>query len=183
MFFYKKIIHQCYAFLIIPLINLSMLFLCTNKYQNITGIGNELDNPFMMILWSVSAALYFYLYTKSIFIKYNVTNKRYYVCLLIACISMVLSTFIPYEPNLYPILSKWHVRIAAASTLGYLFLFLYFIFYLLKTDYLSYQKLYPAFFGIVILCSLYMILFGSVNILLEVSFTCCMSWYLYYFNN
>lgn len=182
-FFYQKYIHQIYAFLLLPLINISSLLLIQDLKENITGIGNTLGYRWYMLLWSMSAAFYFYTYTKPIFQNHKILTKKIHLVLFLSCVFMVISTMLPYEPIQFPLLSKWHIRIAVISTLTYIALLVYFMYILLKKDYLNYQLFYPPFISIIGLCSIYFILFGSVNIILEICFTCCMGWYLYFFQN
>ena len=95
------------------------------------------------------------------------------------CPSMALSVFLPYDAADFPILSKWHVRLAMLGVASYLLLFFHLLTDIMKKDYTFYIKSMSYYTTLVILEALFFLLYGSVTALLEVSFITIMATLLY----
>jgi len=112
--------------------------------------------------------------------SYNYPNKWGKIFLYISTILMVVCILLPYKPFQFPLLSKWHVRLAMFATVIYILVFLHFLCYQTLHTFninISYLKFYFVFIFLELL--LY-ILNGGVSTLLETSFALIMSLFLLY---
>lgn len=166
----------------ITILNLGTLFLVAPLQENLSHLGNALSYKWYLILWGVSAALYFFVYTYKLLKKsqYSFTLGK---CLFIfSCCCMALSVLLPYSPQVYPELSKWHTRIAMWGTSGYVIFFYHYLSQLMKCDYVLFEKSMIAYSFLVVFDLLLYMLNGGVSTLLEISFTIYMAFLLLWMN-
>ncbi|MEG0330336.1 MAG: hypothetical protein RR537_07535 [Longicatena sp.] len=179
----KKKLHTCniqFIFMIfLIIINLATLHFVSPLSQNLSDLGNLLGHRLYLILWAITTSLYLYIYTLRLLKDRQYHNKLGYVLLGIACCSMVLSVILPYNIYTFPILSKWHTRIAIGATSLYVIVFYHFIIDTMKKDYLFYEQTLIPFTFLVIFDLLLFILNGGVSTLIEISFSIGMSILLY----
>lgn len=164
---------------IILLINLGTLCYCAPLKENLSYLGNTLGHRFYLLLWAASAAFYFLQYTRKLMHHYHYTHPLGWLLLYLTCSLMIASVTLPYDPQQYPIASKWHTRIAMWATIGYVLLFFHFLFDIMKKDYPFFNQAFTKYLLLVVFDSLLFLLNGGVSTLLEITFTIGMSMLLY----
>lgn len=171
-----------WAFLILPIINISALFLCDPINENITHIAYANKKLPFVILWASTCAYYFWC-TGYRLIEELHTHKKSCRCLLTAsCLFMVISILIPYD-NQAGMLSKLHVRAAMSATVAYIILFLYLLCQLSCTS-MTVKKMLSTYVSFISILCLVFLLTGCVSAIIEVSFVIFMGIFLYVlFNN
>lgn len=168
---------KLWAFFILPLINLSALFLCDPINENITHIAYANNHLPFVILWAGSCAYYFW-YTGTILIqKLNAHKKSCYWLLTASCLLMIISILIPYD-NQINLLSKLHVRSAMIATISYIILILYILCQLYIGCFAIKTMLCTYISFIALLCLLFL-LTGCISAVIEVSFVIFMGIFLY----
>lgn len=100
-----KSLTYIHVYLIQTILNILPFFWIDVFYDNQTYIGNQLNHPIYLFLWTLSSAFGFYYYSKKIWEKQNVKyNKKNHALI---CLGMILSSSIPY--NNITILKDLHV--------------------------------------------------------------------------
>lgn len=176
---FLKHIQLFLAFMIL-LINLGTYFFVKPLSQNLSDLGNQLGQKTYLILWGVSCAVYFYIYTRFFIKKSRYSNRIGSAFLFISCLFMIISVFIPYAPYDLPQLSKWHTRIAMWGTVLYVLVFFHILTSCLKTDVLLFHQTFYPYCMLIVFDLLLYLLNGGVSTLLETTFAIGMSFYLYY---
>lgn len=168
---------------IIIFLNLYVYTLIPPLSENMSNLGNKFQHPIYLLIWSLSIATFFLIHTKKLMHSYYYPYRWGKVFLYISIVLMVVCVLLPYQPLQFPLLSKWHVRLAMYSTTTYIIIFLHFLCYqtlhTLNMN-ISFLKFYFVFIFLELL--LY-ILNGSVSTLLETSFALIMSLFLLYLNH
>ena len=172
---------QILFLIFIIFINLGTFFFTAPLSQNLSDLGNALGHKFYLIVWGISAAPYFFIYT-FVFMKKNRYSYRLgYLLLMLACIFMAISVCIPYDPMHAPFFSKWHTQLAMAGTAAYVILFYHILTTIMKKDIPLFQYCVRPY-TLLVVCDLLLYLLNSgVSTLLETSFTIMMSILLYIF--
>ena len=118
--------HRIYKCMILFLwfICLNCLWFVKPLSENLSYLGNGLHMRSYVLLWAITCAMCFYIFTMKWIKNIQYTHKAGKILLLLCCLGMVISVCLPYAPYEYAELSKWHVRLAMLSTT------LYFIFYI-----------------------------------------------------
>lgn len=176
----SKHTHFIYMILII-LINIGTLFFVAPLKENLSHLGNELGHKYYVILWGSSAAIYFYYYTLQLMKKTLYQHKLGKGLLLLACIFMALSVLLPYDPQTFFELSKWHTRIAMWGTILYAAVFFHLFYDMMKTNYSLFETYMPYYTMLVGFDTLFFVLNG-VSTVVEISFVIVMSFLLYLMN-
>lgn len=166
-------------FLALIIGNLSTLIWISPLQENLSLLANGTPTQLFLIVWGTSAAMFFYCYTHQLMKQFHYPYRFLRYCLLLSCLSMALSVFLPYDAADFPILSKWHVRLAMLGVASYLLLFFHLLTDIMKKDYTFYIKSMSYYTTLVILEALFFLLYGSVTALLEVSFITIMATLLY----
>lgn len=166
--------------ILIIAINLCTFFYVHPLRQNLSDLGNALGHRGYLILWGCSAAIYFYIYTMQYIKKSGLSHPLIQLFLLFACCCMILSVCIPYLPAEFPLLSKWHTRIAMLGTVLYVLIMFYLLCESIKMNYSFFQTTFYPYCLLVAFDLLLYLLNGGVSTLLEVTFTIGMSIYLYW---
>ena len=173
---------QQMACVAIILINLGTFFFVHPLSQNLSDLGNALGHQGYLILWGSSAALYFFIYTAILIKKSSYSHRLGKALLLISCCCMILSVCIPYLPTTFPLLSKWHTRIAMAGTVLYVLVMFHILTESIKTNLVYLHTYFYPYCFLVVFDLLLYLLNGGVSTLLETTFAMGMSCYLYYIN-
>lgn len=161
-------------------LSLGAFFFIPPLSENMSALGNAYQHPFYLFLWALACASFFFLHTRSLLQAY--TYPYPYVRILLAgcALAMLFSVILPFQPDRFPELSKWHVRIAMAGCIGYL---------LLTTHIFCYLCMYRAALSISVLRFFLLFVFleillyivnGGVSMLMETSFSLIMSSLLLY---
>ena len=172
--------HGCMAFLLLPVINLSALFYVDIFYQNQSYIGNELHHPLYLMIWGSCNAFYFFTMTRACLKQYFCLPSSVNLFLFLLCMSMITSVLLPYDPQTYPTISQWHVRLAMFGSVGYALFIFCFLFYAFIY---GYGQIRPYFLFYVLLCfiSLYgFALHGAVTSFTEITYSMGMGIFLYH---
>ena len=106
-----------HAFLIQAFFNLIPFFMMDVFYDNMTYIGNQLNHPGFLLVWSSSCAIGLYFYSMFIWKKYAIEYSK--ILHLLICSGWILSCSIPYSTALPGWINDLHVWIAIASTVGF----------------------------------------------------------------
>lgn len=174
-----KRIQPIFAFIILPLINGITLCLADPMRENISYITNTLQHRFIGIAWALSCAIYLYIYTARFAHTLHYRNKTGNLCLALSTIGMLLSVLIPYIPETYPFLAKFHINLSMIATVLYVLV----MFHILIVSYFREPQriasLLPYYITIVGSCLLLFLLMGCVSTLLEVIFVIPMGFFLY----
>lgn len=165
------IIQGICAILLLPAINLIASAKANFFYENYSYVGNALEHPYIIYLWATLCGLYFYFSTRKAMKHTLYTNKIGRFLLLISCLGMPLSVYLPYNPELYPIISQLHIYLSIAATVIYTLVFYHFLYDLLYKNYTLFQ-VYNAWFScIVIICLIMFMFYGCVNSFMEALFS------------
>ena len=176
----KKRLHACIAFLFLPIIDLWTITYTDIFVNNQTYIGNELHHPLYLFLWGTINALYFWSMTNACLKRYPCMPAATAWIIRICCCGMVLSVLLPYDPQGWFTISKWHVRVAMFSSGGYALLVFCFLFAGVSC---GYQQLRPFLFVYLLLCFVSLYSFathGGVTSFTEISYSISMGFFLYY---
>lgn len=173
--------HRFYKCMILFLwfICLNCLWFVKPLSENLSYLGNGLHMRGYVLLWAITCAICFYVFTMKWIKNIQYTHKAGKILLLLSCLGMVISVCLPYAPYEYVVLSKWHVRLAMLSTTLYILIVFHILYTLQKTNILLFQKAFKPYLYIVIIDLLLYVLYGSVSTLLEISFPMAMVIYLY----
>lgn len=106
-----------WAFLILPIINISALFLCDPINENITHIAYANKKLPFVILWASTCAYYFWCTGYRLIEELHAHKRSCHYLLTASCLLMVISILIPYD-NQAGMLSKLHVRAAMSATVA-----------------------------------------------------------------
>lgn len=167
----KKIMYPI-AYIIFPLVNI-MVAQYTNIFsENYSYVGNGLQHSFLLYLWGSLCGIYFFTTTKAIMKKIDYSLKYGTTILAGSCLAMIISVYIPYLPDLYPIVGEIHIYVSILATLSYVLLFFHLLLEFAYKNYLIYKKYYSLFATLVGCCLLTMVLFGGVNTIMEFLFSC-----------
>lgn len=172
-------IQPYWAFLILPIINLYALSITDILQENISHLVNAMGHYEFGVLWSLSCAAYFGIYTYVWMKQLHLHNKKITLLLVISCFGMVVSVLIPYAPDTMPSLAKFHIDLSMLSTILYViasFLILYKS-YFHAPDTISF--LVPYYVLVVGGCMMFFLLMGCVTTLLEVMFVLGMAAFLF----
>lgn len=171
---------NCLHFLLVLTLSLGAFFFIPPLSENMSALGNAYEQPLYLFLWAAASASFFFLHTASLFQKYAYPYPYMRIFLAGCTLCMLLSVLLPFQPDSFPILSKWHVRIAMAGCIGYL---------LLTVHLLCHLCIYSAALPISILHFFLFFIFselllyivnGGVSMLMETSFSIIMSAFLLY---
>lgn len=157
------------------IINLHTLWLVKPLSENLSYLGNALHMHWYLLLWAASAASYFYIYTRQCMKETHYTNRIAQILLPISCMFMVISVIFPYAPYEYALLSKWHVRIAMASTAVYVLIVFHMFISLYMKEPATYQRTLQNYTTIVMFDLLLYLIHGGVSTLMEITFPMAMS--------
>lgn len=175
--FFKHL--QMFFCIFIIFVNLGTFFFTAPLSQNLSDLGNALGHKTYLIVWGITAALYFFIYTWVFMKKNGYLHPFGYLILTVACIFMAVSVCIPYDPFHAPFFSKWHTQLAIAGTAMYILLFYHILTTIMKKDILRFQSYVRPYTYLVVCDLLIYLLNGGVSTLLETSFTIGMSTLLY----
>lgn len=167
----KKIMYPI-AYVLFPLVNLIIAQYTDYFTENYSFVGNELHHPMILYIWGSLCGIYFYITTKTIMEKMNYRLKNGHLLLALCCIGMVLSVYVPYLPDNFPIIGQIHIYLSIVSTVGYVLLFFHILLEFAYVNYEIYKKYYSLYASLVGCCLLIMILFGGVNTIMEFVFSC-----------
>ncbi len=159
------------AFIILPLLNLYISSLSNIFHENISYIGNILGYQNLMYTWGMICSLYFYFILNAIINKMEYKNKYYIPSLTFSCLLMGLSVFIPYNPQLYPILSEIHIYCAILGTTSFILLIYHILLQLTLYNKQPFHKLMISFTSLIVFCIYIIFNFGMVNSFIEITFT------------
>ena len=166
-------------FLALIACNLSTLIWIAPLQENLSLLADGTLSQLFLIVWGTSASMFFYSYTHQLMKHFHYPYRILRCCLLLSCLCMAVSVFLPYDVVDFPILSKWHVRLAMLGVAAYLLLFFHLLTDIMKKDYAFYTKSMSYYTTLVVLEALFFLLYGSVTALLEVSFIIAMATLLY----
>lgn len=161
-------------FLII-IINVGTLCFVPPLSANLSDLGNTYGHRIYLLLWAITAALTFFYFTRKLMSFHNYPYRLGIMALYITCFCMILSVALPYLPTQYPILAKWHIRMAMFGTVGYVITFFHYLMYTLTCDTTFYQQYISRYLSLIGFDSLLYLWHGGVSTLLEISFTIFMS--------
>lgn len=168
-----------WAFILLPLINISALFLADPIHENITHIAYAKHHFLFVLLWACTCAYYLWCNGAMLIERLVRHKKSCHILLLISCTFMVISVIIPYD-NHTSALAKLHVRTAMGATISYIVL----LFYVLCQLYYLYpqtKRLLNAYLSLITILCLLFLLTGCISTLIEVSFVIFMGIFYYMF--
>ncbi len=175
----RKNIICFHAWILNPLLNLFPIFWIDIFYDNQTYIGNTLDHPLYLILWSFSSALGFYFYSKKIWDSSHVPYPKKTFFFL--CLGMCLSCWIPYSNQLPTWINDFHVWMAIICVSGFIYLWIR-PFFFHSLFYMMHQKQLHILYMIFFLCLCSMIAPGHITSLCEILFSFGVNAYLAYWS-
>ncbi len=173
--------HRIYKSMIVFLwlVCINCLWFVKPLSENLSYLGNTLHMRGYVLLWAVSCAICFYIFTIKWIKNIQYSYKTGKLLLLLSCFGMVFSVCLPYAPYEYAELSKWHVRIAMFSTALYIIIIFHILYTLQNSNLLLFQKACLPYIYIIIFDLLLYVLHGGVSTLLEITFPMAMVIYLY----
>lgn len=140
-------------------------------YNNFTYLSYQPDLRLYYLIWVTAI---------SCFLLFKITklfNKITYMTLLdkiLICgsfISMLIGSYLPYDPNNENIISALHVIISSTGTISLLFIIQILINRIMLSDYAFYKKMMSLFKSLVLMIGMFIIMFGTINSIVELFFT------------
>jgi len=168
-----------WAFLLLPFINITALFLADPIYENITHIAYAKQHLLFVLIWAGSCAYYLWCCSDMLIQRLPFSHSKLRICLIVSCLFMIISVCIPYHTANSP-LSKLHVRIAMLATIAYILLLLYILVKLYELYPQSGSKLLFRYVMIIALLLNLFLIIGSVSALMEVLFVIAMGIFHYH---
>lgn len=167
----KKIMYPI-AYVIFPVVNL-LVAQYTNVFtENYSFVGNGLQHSLLLYIWGSLCGIYFFIATKAIMDKIKYKMKYGLPLLGISCIGMIFSVYIPYLPDLYPLIGELHIYVSIFATILYVLLFFHILLEFAYKNYEIYKRYYSLYGMLVGFCLLTMVLYGGVNTIMEFTFSC-----------
>lgn len=171
----NKILFNLLAGVLFPLYTFYLVLLANPLYTNLSFIGNGLGYRYAVLLWGVIGAFVFRHLLNQIaqLLHVNWSKKMDGVFII-----MVGSLALPYLPQVWPFLAQLHILASylAFGLLNYLILYI-----LYQGRYFAMKRCTQALNGvsaILAVCGGLFLIFGSINSLLEIFYTCFMTWLL-----
>lgn len=155
------------------------LFLCDLRYENLSSLGNFTLTHIYLVIWACITSSYLYICVKNVYYKHQYVTYRP-IILQISFIMFILSVCIPYLPDTFPILSKWHVRFAMISTCLFTLQFYHFLAYLIKFDIIKTKITFYILTYTIAFESYLYVRYQGISTLMELSFVCIFACLLQY---
>ncbi len=160
-----------WAYILLPSINLTALFLADPINENITHIAYAKHHFSFVLIWACTCSYYLWCCTAKLIDRLIHHKKSCYILCTISCVFMVISILIPYGQSLE--WAKLHVRTAMGATIAYILIFCY-VLCQLHFIYPQIKKMLNAYLSIITLLCLLFLLTGCVSTLIEISFVILM---------
>lgn len=167
----KKLMYSI-AYLLFPIVNFLIARYTDFFTENYSYVGNDLQHSLLLYIWGFMCGVYFFVTTKTIMEKINYKMKYGLPILTVSCLGMILSVYIPYLPDIAPLIGELHIYVSIFSTVSYVLLFFHILLQFVYKNYEIYKMYYPIYATLIGFCLLTMILFGGVNTIMEFTFSC-----------
>lgn len=133
-------------------------------------IGSRYGGIEILIVWGIFAALYFFLSLSYLFDISQADSLLLRTMMIITCLSLLWTVYLPYQPLMFPVASDLHNLCAYLTALCAIITLLLFDWSLKKTDRkLFVQSIAILIVSVVILLALYLLY--KVSSLLQIALT------------
>lgn len=147
------------------LIYIGVAFLLPSVHQNITYFsyseGYYFVYLFVIISTNITLTYHCYLLSKG--------NNKYLKLTILTSLTMLLGALLPYHVESNDIFSTLHVMITTFSNILLFYLIALFIEEYKYIDYSIYQKLFQLCMYCISCVGIFLVFFGSINIVVEIS--------------
>lgn len=156
--------------IIIPILTIFVTTRSSLLYENVTYIANHSQYRFLVCILAILLSYHYFSSFKIIFKQTHFKNTLTSKLLLLSTLSITIAFLIPYNPALYPLLSKLHVLFSLGGAIVFILL-LNIYFWFIQTHHIKlYQKTFNVYLSLITGCISIFVWFGSVNSLLELYF-------------
>ena len=181
---YRKKLHKAtfmyglFALLVIPVYTLDYACNASLLKASMSMIGGEQGKLAGLIVWGVLSAVFFLSFTNYLFMLTRYRNLRVKRLMWVACGLLMAAVFIPFLPEVLPVLSKLHEIFAMTSCILIVITLFIFSYSLQKYDRRIYVRAMIYLTSAVLMSGVVIFLVG-VTSLLEVLFTIAMCVFLF----
>lgn len=168
------------AVIVIPVTSLILGLQESVLYENLTYIGNQPQYRLLFQIWgvlvSVDYLVSFYYLTR----KTGVYGKRLIPLACVLTIMSISSFFIPYNTEIYPMLSNLHVYASLLSSVFTIFLIIYYVYLFQFIQPVYFEKCFRFMISFIIIAVTLLFVLGDISGILELVMSIFLSLFLYY---
>lgn len=173
---------KCLGYFVIPVSCIAYAAQASLLRENFTGIANKQHQVIYLWLLSLMIGGYDYIYSISLFKKYEWKPKWVQILSVFAFILCVMNPLIPYQTD-QPHLASLHVLISMSSCVLFIALHLLFLGHINERNVQLYQKNNVRLLLMIVTIILVMFSFGSINSLVECIIVVWMNIYIIRFDD
>jgi len=97
-------------------------------------IGSRYGGIEGLIIWGIMSSLYYFLFLSYLFNLSGVDNIFLKAMLIITCLSLLITVFLPFAPSMYPVASLTHNRLAYITAIATIVTLFSYVFSLMNVN-------------------------------------------------
>lgn len=141
-------------------------------YQNITYLSNQRDTYFLYLFWISVMSCFLFYKMKKVYQTYSFLTKNFYYGIVLCILLSIVGAILPYKPGTSDLYSSFHVILSSLGCLGILILQKYILYKGMLVDHPFFFNKNRFFDQGLFFLTLLIILFGSINAIIELYLTC-----------
>lgn len=154
-------------YFILLLFTYSITFLLDSIHNNFTFLYYSSNTTYLYVLWTVLINSFIFFKALYLLKKLNIKFNFYKLNCFIAYLLMLIGTLIPYQNGKQDILSTLHIVMPVLGTILTGIIIRYMIVHLSVFDLMMSQDLLLLYYHLLFILFTIMIIFGSINIIIE----------------
>lgn len=135
-------------------------------YNNFTYLSYQPTLRIYFLIWITVVATFLLIKTIKL-LKYNYITRLDKLLLGLNFISILLGSYLPYNPNNTNISSSLHIILSSAASLLYLIIIQIIINRLILSDYDVYKQINIIYHRLITILIMFIVMFGSINTIIE----------------
>ena len=135
-------------------------------YNNFTYLSYQPTLRIYFLIWITVVATFLLIKTIKL-LKYSYITRLDKLLLGLNFISILLGSYLPYNPNNTNISSSLHIILSSAASLLYLIIIQIIINRLILSDYDVYKQINIIYHRLITILIMFIVMFGSINTIIE----------------
>lgn len=135
-------------------------------YNNFTYLSYQPTLRIYFLIWITVVATFLLIKTIKL-LKYNYITRLDKLLLGLNFISILLGSYLPYNPNNTNISSSLHIILSSVASLLYLIIIQIIINRLILSDYDVYKQINIIYHRLITILIMFIVMFGSINTIIE----------------
>lgn len=135
-------------------------------YNNFTYLSYQPTLRIYFLIWITVVATFLLIKTIKL-LKYSYITRLDKLLLDLNFISILLGSYLPYNPNNTNISSSLHIILSSVASLLYLIIIQIIINRLILSDYDAYKQINIIYHRLITILIMFIVMFGSINTIIE----------------